>query len=235
MQLFYAPQFSESQPFLPEEEARHALKVLRLKTGDSLHLTDGQGNLYQTSIVNDDPKKCLLKILKTEPGYGKRSYSIHIAVAPTKNADRTEWLVEKCVEIGVDEISFIACERSERKFFKLDRVEKIAVAAMKQSIKAYLPRLHEIVSLKDFLKKANNASKFIAHLAEGERKLLQQSAQPAEKYSVLIGPEGDFTAAEVQLARQNGYSPVSLGESRLRTETAGIVACHTLHLVNVKR
>ncbi len=232
MHLFFAPQFSPQNPFLPEEEAGHALKVLRLPPGENVQVTDGKGNWYQAVLVTADPRKCRLRVLGHEPEYGKRNYGVHIAVAPTKNADRTEWLVEKCVEIGVDEISFVQCARSERKYFKIDRLQKIAVAATKQSLKAYLPRLNELTAFSGFLQKDLPENKYIAHLAEGERHLLQHTAPKSSNCCVLIGPEGDFTPGEIKAAGENGFRPVSLGESRLRTETAGIAACHILNLIN---
>lgn len=233
MHLFFAPAFSDDQPYLPEDDAKHALKVLRLEAGAKVRVTDGQGNLYEAVIAAPDVKKCRLTILRHEPEYGKKGFTIHLAVAPTKNADRTEWLVEKCVEIGVDQISFITCERSERKYFKPDRVEKIAVAAMKQSLKAYLPRLNALIPLREFLKNRLAGNNYIAHLVEGERKLLQHVVPPNGTYCILIGPEGDFTQDEVNTAVAGGFVPVSLGPSRLRTETAGIAACHILNLVNM--
>ncbi|MBD0257139.1 MAG: 16S rRNA (uracil(1498)-N(3))-methyltransferase [Cytophagales bacterium] len=232
MHLFFAPDFSVERPFLPEEEARHALKVLRLGVGDGVRVTDGRGNLYEATLAETDAKKCRLAVQHHEPESGKRGFTIHVAVAPTKNTDRTEWLVEKCVEIGVDQITFVLCERSERRHFNPDRVEKIVVAAMKQSLKAYLPQLGELVPLRDFLKRTPPGHNYIAHLVEGERRLLQRVAPPGGTYCVLIGPEGDFTPGEVAAALERGFVPVSLGESRLRTETAGIVACHILNLVN---
>jgi 16S rRNA (uracil1498-N3)-methyltransferase len=232
MHLFFAPDFSVERPFLPEEEARHALKVLRLGVGDAVRVTDGRGNFYEATVAGADAKKCRLAVRHHEPESGKKGFSIHVAVAPTKNTDRTEWLVEKCVEIGVDQISFVLCERSERRHFNPERVEKIAVAAMKQSLKAYLPQLDELVPLRDFLQRPLPGHKYIAHLVEGERQLLQRVAPTGGSYCVLIGPEGDFTPGEVAAALASGFVPVSLGESRLRTETAGIVACHILNLVN---
>ena len=232
MHLFFAPDFSAERPFLPEEEARHALKVLRLGIGDAVRVTDGRGSFYEATVAGADAKKCRLAVLRHEPESGKKSFTIHVAVAPTKNTDRTEWLVEKCVEIGVDQISFVLCERSERRHFNPDRVEKIAVAAMKQSLKAYLPQLDELVPLHEFLQRPLPGHKYIAHLVEGERQLLQRVVPAAGAYCVLIGPEGDFSPGEVAAALGNGFVPVSLGESRLRTETAGIVACHILNLVN---
>lgn len=232
MHLFYNPDFTTQHPLLPEEEARHCLKVMRMGTGDTLHVTDGKGNLFHTQILTADYRKCMLKVLKVQSEWGKRPYSIHIAVAPTKNADRTEWLVEKCVELGVDTISFIACERSERKFFKTDRIGKVAAAAMKQSLKSYMPAIHEIVPFKKYIEGLSEEQRFVAHLEEGNRQLLQSIAGRNGSYCVLIGPEGDFTPEEIKLALVKGFMPVSLGESRLRTETAGIVACHILNLIN---
>ncbi len=232
MHLFFAPDFSVERPFLPEEEARHALKVLRLGVGDAVRVTDGHGNFYEAILAAADAKKCRLAVQRHEPESGKRGFTIHVAVAPTKNTDRTEWLVEKCVEIGVDQISFVLCERSERRHFNPDRVEKVAVAALKQSLKAYLPPLGELVPLHDFLQRTPPGHNYIAHLVEGERQLLQRVAPLGGSYCVLIGPEGDFTPGEVAAALARGFVPVSLGESRLRTETAGIVACHTLNLIN---
>jgi 16S rRNA (uracil1498-N3)-methyltransferase len=231
MQLFYNPDFDTNTPSLPEEEARHCLKVLRMKKGDTVYITDGKGNIFETRLLTEDPKKCQLQIISTQ-SESEKPYTIHIAIAPTKNADRTEWMVEKCVELGVDQITFIACEHSERKFFKTDRVEKIAVAAMKQSLKSRLPAIHEIVPFKKFIEQPLPEQKFIAHLEEGERKLLQHLAQKDKEYCVLIGPEGDFSPEEIRMAQARGFLPVSLGESRLRTETAGIVACHILNLIN---
>jgi 16S rRNA (uracil1498-N3)-methyltransferase len=232
MQLFYNPDFSVSAPFLPEEEARHGIKVMRLGAGDIIYVTDGQGNMYQAEIASTDIKKCRLHIIHTHTEFGKKPYSIHLAIAPTKNADRTEWLVEKCVELGIDEISFVACERSERRVFKTDRLEKIAVSAMKQSLKAYLPAIREVVPFRQFVEKHLNGQKFVAHLEEGRRDLLQLAAVKNNSYCLLIGPEGDFSPAEIKMAQEKGFVSVSLGESRLRTETAGMAGCHILNLIN---
>ncbi len=237
MLLFYAPDFSAEHSQLPEEEARHALKVLRLEAGSVIHVTDGKGNVYTTKIVSSDFKKPRFQVIETQPNSGKRDYSIHIAVAPTKNPDRTEWLVEKCVELGVNTISFIQCDRSERKHFKTDRLEKIAVSAMKQSLKAYLPEIRDMISFEKFVTeqaKLKFTQKFIAYLDNEKKYYLSNAANPAGSYGLLIGPEGDFSPKEVELARQQEFVPVSLGESRLRTETAAMAACHILNLVNQK-
>lgn len=232
MQLFYAPDFTPANPLLPEDESRHAVKVLRLSKGEEVHVTDGRGTLYTATLTEPHEKRCRLQINATQEEYGKRPYFVHLAIAPPKNTDRLEWLVEKCVEMGIDSLSLVQCERSERKFQRTDRLEKIAVAAMKQSLKAYLPHLNESLPLAAFLDNVAETGKFVAHLLEGERRLLQAAASPNESYCVLIGPEGDFTPSEVQKALAAGFQPVSLGESRLRTETAGLVAVLTLHLLN---
>jgi 16S rRNA (uracil1498-N3)-methyltransferase len=232
MHLFYSPDFTPSAPILPEEEARHCIKVMRLGPGDAIHVTDGKGSLYNTQIASTDIKKCRLTIVDTQLDFGKRPYHIHLAIAPTKNADRTEWLVEKCVELGIDEISFIACERSERRVFKTDRLEKIAVSAMKQSLKAYLPSIHEVVPFRQFVEKPLQGQKFVAHLEEGRRELLQAAAVKSNTYYLLVGPEGDFSPVEIKLAMEKDFLPVSLGQSRLRTETAGMAGCHILNLIN---
>jgi len=235
MLLFYAPDFTVRNPVLPEDETRHALKVLRLEAGNHIHVTDGKGNLYTTQIVSADFRKPVFLVTDTQADFQKQNYYIHLAVAPTKNADRMEWLVEKCVELGVDTISFIQCERSERRHFKTDRLEKIAVAAMKQSLKAFLPTVRDIILFSDFVKEQGRnqeTQKFIAYLDEEKKYYLSESAKPAGHYCVLIGPEGDFSPGEIALARQCGFEPVSLGQSRLRTETAAMAACHILNVIN---
>lgn len=235
--LFYAPDFSPENPGLPADEAHHALKVLRLGVGAAIDVTDGKGNVYAAKIVSLENAKPRLQVTAAQPGFGPRSHRIHIAVAPTKNTDRTEWLVEKCVELGVDEISFIACERSERRHFKTDRLEKIAVAAMKQSLKAHLPAIHGMVSFAKFVRPfadATGKQLFIAHLDAGEKQYLSKTANPGGDCCVLIGPEGDFSPQEITLALAGGFRAVSLGHSRLRTETAAMAACHTLNLLNLR-
>lgn len=233
MNIFYEPGIKNTLK-LSEEESRHAIKVLRLTAGDLLYVVDGKGGYFKTQVSNAHEKRCELRILEEFPEFGKRDFYIHIAIAPTKNLDRIEWMVEKCVEIGVDEISFLQSRYSERKEIKIARIEKIAIGAMKQSLKAFLPKLNEMVRFEQFLKSDNfsGVQKFIAHLEESERKLLHHEIKTKEKYCILIGPEGDFSKEEISQAIASGFNPVSLGESRLRTETAGIVACHTLNLVN---
>ena len=232
-QLFYSNTITHNQAILSEEESRHCVKVLRLKKGDEVNFTDGQGKLYQARIEDANPKKCVLGIQKTLEEVPLPTHHIHIAIAPTKNIDRIEWFVEKAVEFGVQEISFIQCDRSERKQIKLPRVERIALSAMKQSLKFYLPQIHEMISFREFLKRIKNDEQlFVAHLNEGERLFLKDEATKNQPYCILIGPEGDFTPQEVTQAFDVGFKAVSLGQSRLRTETAGIAACHILNIIN---
>jgi 16S rRNA (uracil1498-N3)-methyltransferase len=231
MHLFYIPDITTDTVTLPEEESKHALRVLRLKAGDQVLVVDGAGGYYQALIQDPQPKKCQLRITDTRQRYGFRPYQVQVAVAPTKNLDRMEWFVEKATEIGIDDIYFLSCERSERKQMNLERLEKIAVSAMKQSVKAYKPRLHDMQPFKDFLAVCDPAATYIAHLEPHDRQSLSQVAVP-EKCCILIGPEGDFSPREINLAYAAGIKPVTLGTSRLRTETAALVACHTLHLLH---
>ena len=231
MQLFYEPNVSGDQFILNEEESRHCIKVLRKKQGENITVIDGNGNFITTQILDANPKKCLLKVLEIQSENPKDFY-IHIAIAPTKNIDRIEWFVEKVVEIGTDEISFISCQNSERKQIKMDRIEKKAISAMKQSIKANLPKLNDIQSFKDFINTEWKSEKFIGFVDMANPDHLVHRAQKSSKYLILIGPEGDFTLDEVGLAVNRGYNKISLGQSRLRTETAGITACCILNLVN---
>lgn len=232
-QLFYSPHIENKQVTLSEEESRHCIKVLRLKQGNEVHFTDGKGNLFLAKVADSHPKKCTLSIQKNIQQSPLPSYYIHIAIAPTKNADRMEWFVEKSVEFGVQEISFVQCDRSERKQIKLPRLQKIALSAMKQSLKFFLPQVNEMQPYKEFMSQLPaDYQRFIAHLGEGERVFLKNEAQKQKKYCILIGPEGDFTPNEVTLALDKEFKAVSLGASRLRTETAGIAACHLLNLIN---
>ena len=232
MNIFYEPNIKQTL-HLNEEESRHAVKVLRLVAGDSIYVVDGRGSFYKCQIKVPHDKKCEVKIVEETQRFGLRDYHIHLIIAPTKNLDRIEWMVEKCVEIGINEISFIQTRYSERKEIKTIRIEKIAIGAMKQSLKAYLPKINEMISWKEFLKKEYpDSQNMIAHLEAGDRKLIQQIAKPKSNYIILIGPEGDFSPEEINQAFEKGFVPVTLGESRLRTETAGIVACHTLNIIN---
>lgn len=233
MYLFYVPDIDQRWE-LDEEESQHCVRVLRLTAGDSILLTDGKGNTYEARITNPHPKHCAFEVISTEQQVNKRPYRLHIAIAPTKNIDRLEWMVEKCTEIGVDEITPLLCRFSERKVIKPERLHKIIVSAAKQSLKAYMPILHDMCSFDELISNVQSEQRFIAHCYNNEKRLLQQELQPAKDVLVLIGPEGDFSEEEVARALSAGYKPVSLGDSRLRTETAGVVACHTVALINQK-
>jgi 16S rRNA (uracil1498-N3)-methyltransferase len=226
---FYAPDLSGPSYTLPEDESKHAVRVLRLQTGDAVELLDGRGGVFQAQVADDNPKRCQLRIT-SEQRVPRRPYRVHVAVAPTKNLDRMEWLVEKATEIGIDQLTFLRCARSERRELKLDRLERIAVSALKQSGQAWLPELTELTDFAAFVRAVEPATAFIAHLAEGERLNLSQVAAQGAGCCVLIGPEGDFTPEEIQLALARGIRPVALGYSRLRTETAALAACHTVHV-----
>ena len=231
MHVFYTPDI-QSHAELPEEEAAHAIRVLRLQTGDEVTLTDGKGKFYRAEISTATNKRCLVNILETIPQAPLWSGYLHIAMAPTKNMDRTEWFAEKATEIGFDELTFLNCRFSERKIIKTERIAKILVSAIKQSLKARLPRLNEMTDFNKFISQSFNGRKFIAHCYEGEKPLLKDIVRKGEDALVLIGPEGDFSEEEVKKAIENGFEPISLGRSRLRTETAALVACHILNLQN---
>jgi 16S rRNA (uracil1498-N3)-methyltransferase len=233
MQLFYTPDIYSDEYTLDEQESKHCIRVLRMKAGDILNLIDGKGGMYTAEIILPDHKACRLKVIDVKREFEKRKFHLHIAIAPTKNIERFEWFLEKAVEIGVDEITPLISEKSERKQVNPERLERIIISAMKQSIKAYKPVLNEAVSFKNFINSdGKGCQKFIAHCIESEKKQLKDIYTHNENAIVLIGPEGDFSASEVETAIKNGFLPVSLGNSRLRTETAGVVACHTLNLIN---
>lgn len=232
MLLFYAPDLQGEHYTLDEQESKHCIKVLRLHVGDRVMLTDGTGGLYSCELVNEDPKRCSVQVVSKQEVYGARDHRLHIAIAPTKNINRFEWFLEKATEIGIDEITPLICQRSERKTVKHERLNKVITAAMKQSLKAYHPKLNEQKSFSDLLLEKHAGEKFIAYVEEGKHPPLQSLYKPGQDALVLIGPEGDFSPEEVDLAVENAYKIVSLGQSRLRTETAGIVACHTIELMN---
>jgi 16S rRNA (uracil1498-N3)-methyltransferase len=222
MRLFYDSTIAidAKQHILSEEESKHACRVLRMQVGDELAIVNGLGSEFTAKITEANPKKCRLEILsvKTEAA---PSYSIHIAIAPTKNNDRIEWFLEKATEIGVTEITLLLCKNNERKHTKEDRFEKILVSAMKQSKRMYLPKLNALTSVKDFLQAHPNG--LIAHCYDAPKDTLQAQFTSTD-CPILIGPEGDFTLEEVDLALKNGYKTITLGENRLRTETAGLYA-----------
>jgi 16S rRNA (uracil1498-N3)-methyltransferase len=232
MHIFYTPELSGNTYTLDETESKHCIRVLRLEKGNEITLVDGRGGWSTARIADPNPKRCVVNVVRLELNFGKRDYQIHIAIAPTKNMDRIEWFLEKATEIGIDRVTPLLCRFSERKEVKLDRLEKVMVSAMKQSLKAYLPKLDELTKFTDFIRQPFEGQKFIAHCEEQHRELLKNLVEPNGNYLILIGPEGDFSPDEIELAISAGFVPVSLGDSRLRTETAGVVACHTFNLLN---
>jgi 16S rRNA (uracil1498-N3)-methyltransferase len=236
MQLFYTPDIQPTHPqyFLSEEESKHAIRVLRLEAGDAVQLIDGRGGFYNAVIQDAHPKRTILNITSVTAQFNKRNHYLHIAVAPTKNIERLEWFLEKATEIGIDEISLIITQRSERKEAKVDRLNKIITAAIKQSLKAYHPVLNDAVRLNQLLTRPFDGQKFIAHCESGAKLDLRKAIKPGGNYLVLIGPEGDFAPAEIELALESGFKPITLGEARLRTETAALAACFEVNFLNRK-
>jgi 16S rRNA (uracil1498-N3)-methyltransferase len=232
MQLFFSDQIQGNVVTLDETESKHAKQVLRLKEGDAITVVDGANNLYTCTIASFGKHNATALITQTQHNFDQRACYIHMALAPTKNIDRYEWFLEKAVEIGVDEITPLISARSERKIVKTDRIQKILISAMKQSVKASLPKLNEPAMFKDFVKQ-NHANLLIAHCNDDIAKQpLFVLAEPNAHHTVLIGPEGDFTAEEVAMAKESGGRTISLGNERLRTETAGVVAVHTINLMS---
>ena len=221
MHLFYNPHIQGDTFKLEEQESKHAIRVLRLLKGDQVVLVDGIGGWYEAVIVDDHPKHCSLHIESHTPDYKPLNYALHLAVAPTKNMERFEWFLEKATEIGISEITPIICARSERRQLKMERLEKILVSAMKQSLKAFKPLLHEPVKMEDFIKTKVQGTLGIAHCYPLDRRDIRQ-IEPSGRYTLMVGPEGDFTEEEISAALGNSYLPFHLGDSRLRTETAAI-------------
>lgn len=223
MRLFYDSNISSSATThqLCEEESKHIVRVLRMTVGDRLGILNGNGSLFECEIIDDNAKKCILSI-KEEQKEEKPDYDIHIAIGPTKQIDRLEWFIEKATEIGITEISLIECQNSERSKIKIDRLVKKAISAMKQSHRLFLPKINELSSVTKFIK--NNPNGLIAHCYNDERAQISTVFQ-FKKCPILIGPEGDFSKEEIEIALQNGYKTITLGENRLRTETAALYAC----------
>ena len=236
MYLFYCPDI-ETKQTLSEEESGHCVRVLRYSAGDEILITDGKGTTYTARITNPHPKHCDFEIISREKQEPHHHFHLHIAIAPTKNIERMEWAIEKCVEIGVDEITPLLCRFSERKQLRTDRLEKIILSAAKQSLTPYLPVLHELTPYDAFIKSQESRDKsqeqkFIAHCYKEDKRVLKDEIEQGRDVLVLIGPEGDFSEQEIAEALSLGFVPVSLGNSRLRTETAAVVACHTAVLMN---
>jgi 16S rRNA (uracil1498-N3)-methyltransferase len=233
MHVFYTPDISSNEYVLNEEESKHCIKVLRLGVGAMVYLIDGTGGLYKAEITGEHRKHVNLRVVEAKYEYNKRNHHLHIAIAPTKNIDRLEWFLEKATEIGIEEITPVICDRSERKIVKEDRLYKVITSAVKQSLQAYHPVLNPQTTLSAFLEQANDSVKMIAHCLDNEpRQFINQVTEPKQRYTILIGPEGDFTANEIELALQNGYKPLTLGNTRLRTETAALAACFEVNYLN---
>jgi len=230
--LFYSDNISQGFCVLTEIESKHAIKVMRKVVGDQVFFVDGKGGFYEGVIHDPHPKRCLIRIINEKKNYGKKDYSLHMAVAPTKNIDRFEWFLEKATEIGVDRITPIISFHSERKLIKPERLNRVLAAAMKQSLKAYHPILEELSSFNDFISREFNAQKFIPHCNSEDLLPLKSALNPGGDVLILIGPEGDFSLDEVSLAKKQGFKEISLGKSRLRTETAAIVATHSVYFIN---
>ena len=232
MNLFYTPNIIEPTTVLPEKESKHIIKVLRSAKGDIVFFTDGLGYIYKCEIVDANPKKCTIEILEKNIGEDKRDYKLHIAIAPTKNISRFEWFLEKSTEIGIDQITPLICYNSERRDIKSERLNKVITSAMKQSLKSFHPVLKEKTSFKELINTPFDGEKYIAYIDSEVTLELGKAYSTGEDVLILIGPEGDFSRQEVDEAIAKGFTPVRLGKVRLRTETAGIVACHTVALLN---
>ncbi|MBP7184499.1 MAG: 16S rRNA (uracil(1498)-N(3))-methyltransferase [Saprospiraceae bacterium] len=231
--IFYSTNINNNVAILEEEEAIHCVQVLRKKNGDTITLTDGKGFFYEGIIIRDSKKRCEIQIVKSD--FTEQSApKIHIGIAPTKNIERIEWFLEKATETGISEVSFLQCHHSERQVVRIDRLEKVVISAMKQSMQPYKPILNEMCKLKMFLSRvaASEAQKFIAHLPSSDDSLLKNAYQNNRDVIILIGPEGDFSDDEVNLIHSKNFTSVSLGKTRLRTETAALLACHSINFLN---
>ncbi len=236
MILFYIPtlQGTEQCVILDKNESKHAIKVLRLKRNDIIHLTNGKGTLCTAIITNYNTKYCEVQITKTIKEYQKRNYYLHIAIAPTKMNERFEWFLEKCTEIGIDEITPIICKNSERKIIKKERLKKVILSAAKQSLNTYIPKLNDAIFFDKFISnQPKDYKKYIAHCQDtNHKKNIKKVLVRETKSIILIGPEGDFSIDEIQISENRDFIPISLGKSRLRTETAGITVCHSVNFIN---
>ena len=236
MELFFSKNINNDIVILDRFESKHCIKVLRKKIGDKINIVNGKGVLYSGVIVSDNYNECHVKIVNKINNYDKKDYYVHIAISPIKNHNRLEWFIEKSVEIGIDEISFIACDRTLRNTIKMNRILNTSISAMKQTLKASLPRINNICTLDEFIKNNKESNKFICHLEyENKSDLFEFKDQfkSKKKSCILIGPEGDFTLDEIKKAELYDFVSINLGKNRLRTETAGIVACHLLNLINI--
>lgn len=232
MQLFYSPVINTELFTLDHEESRHCIKVMRLREGDEVFLTDGLGGWFKTEITDPNPRECILRIIEKRHIQNPRSSRLHLAVAPTKNIDRFEWFLEKATECGIDEITPVICDHSERTIVKAARLEKVMVSALKQSLRAWLPKLNPAITLKTFFEKELCADPFIAHCADSHKRQFITVNNRGRDALVLIGPEGDFSNQEIEQAITKGFQPISLGKYRLRTETAALAVCISFNMQN---
>ena len=234
MQAFYSPEVISSNFFLNKTESRHCIRVLRLKKNEIINLIDGKGGLYEARIISENPDKCEVKVIRQIKNHNKRNFYLHIAIALTKSTDRFEWFIEKATEIGIDEITPLICTRSERKTVKMERLEKILISSMKQALVARMPKLNEIKTFEKFISDQGitEFNKYICHCSEGQRQKLKDLYTPGASVIAVIGPEGDFTSEEIQFAKKSNFQSVTLGNNRLRTETAGIAICQVLNFLN---
>lgn len=232
MQVFYSLHIEGDTHVLDQEESHHCVRVLRLRAGDMLYLTNGRGLWCTARVQEAHPRATRLGIESRQESYGRRPLGLHVAIAPTRQIDRFEWFLEKATECGVDEITPVFCQQSERRIIKPSRWHKLMVSAMKQSMRAYLPRLNPAVEFQDFLERELPAQAYIAHCGKGKRSSLQASCQPGQDVVFLVGPEGDFSAGEVAAATARGFEPISLGTHRLRTETAALALCVQANTLN---
>ncbi|MFC2090277.1 16S rRNA (uracil(1498)-N(3))-methyltransferase [Bacteroidota bacterium] len=227
MNIFYKPHINADHIVLDPKESAHCIKVLRSKKGDRVYLIDGRGGYYEAEIVEDDPRACRISIVSSQFDYQPLNYELHLAVAPTKSMDRFEWFIEKATEIGITSITPIQCSRSERKNIRKDRIEKVMIAAAKQSVKAYFPDIQELTPFADWVKQHRGKAGYIAHCMDGQKTDIRQIPVHESLY-IAIGPEGDFTPEELKLAQGCGFESMSLGAFRLRTETAAVFVCSAL-------
>lgn len=231
MQIFYTPDINGIEYVFSEEESKHAIRVLRLEINNVINLVDGKGTMMEAVITDAHPKRCKVLVTNVIKDYEKRPYHLHIAMSPLKNPDRYEWFLEKATEIGVDEITPLLSHHTEKKNINMERCNRIVESAMKQSLKAYHPLIHPLTKFEDLIKSNNLTTKLIA-TCEGERKKINECYNAGTKCLILVGPEGDFSTEEFQLASQFGFTGITLGKSRLRTETAGIVVCNAISILN---
>jgi len=234
MQLFYNSIINKDTKEITFDkvESKHIIKVLRKKEGDQIFITNGKGELFICKITIANYKRCLVSIISREEKKKLRDYFLNVVLSPLKNNDRLEWFLEKATEIGIDEITLVICDNSERKFIKAERLEKIILAAMKQSLKFELPKLNTVISFSEFLKKEHTNTVYIAHCEKGDKKLLKNHVKPKESVTILIGPEGDFSSREISKSIKSGCIPITLGNTRLRAETAALVAVQNISFIN---